>query len=584
MVTNEWKLEVHHGNADIIKVYDDAVKNEGSYDWSEDELWIEKKPKQEFPPDFIFSPIVVSCLKKEQGEKYRAYYGEPTIETPIGERKDFRQSIVGHKDQSLRELNYNLLHASDQAQHNMIAGWFLMRLQVFVNEKIGKKHRLAHLSSPEVRSLDPVLRNPRLCETVRLQSVWLLALAEEKLHSEIQMKEGRMFFYEDQKISKEKLESSLNLIELAIQLDNQNFVAFFYKGFLLYKMGDLEGAEKSFRSSAIINPLWYDSVFYEGKVLVIRGFPYHGLKKIDQAIESWPDRFSFRVYRAAVWQSMGLYNESVKEYEKAEALFEEAHEHYPISQLHYVLYSKCNSLSRLGSFPEIYETLKKIQSTTAGKTPNFLLDLIGVYRKYAEDQQPKKLKEIVKEKISDALDEIEEEFPDFMLTKDAGENIRKLIAILKKLEGYLYWSDQFFSQKAFEWISEACMANKSIKDVKLLTGTQRKAEMLARPFKRKIDRLVSSLGEQETTCQMKVAVKKELAMRYHARFIISKNVILNVPSTNNFTSGSLDPVSKLRIPEEDTEFIAWWKESVDYFEYRENEKQLEKDGKESSSL
>jgi hypothetical protein len=83
---------------------------------------------------------------------------------------------------------------------------------------------------------------------------------------------------------------------------------------------------------------------------------------------------------------------------------------------------------------------------------------------------------------------------------------------------------------------------------------------------------------------MKVAVKMELAMRYHARFIISKNVILNVPSTNNFTSGSLDPVSKLRIPEEDTEFIAWWKESVDYFEYRENEKQLEKDGKESSSL
>ena len=111
LVTNEWKFEAHHGNADIIKIYDIAAKKEGGYDWSEDELWIEKKPKQEFPSDFIFSPIVVSCLKKEQGEKYRAYYGEPTIETPIGERKDFRQSIVGDKGQSLRELNYNLLHA-----------------------------------------------------------------------------------------------------------------------------------------------------------------------------------------------------------------------------------------------------------------------------------------------------------------------------------------------------------------------------------------------------------------------------------------------------------------------------------------
>ncbi len=85
---------------------------------------------------------------------------------------------------------------------------------------------------------------------------------------------------------------------------------------------------------------------------------------------------------------MGLYNQSVKEYEKAEALFEEAHEHYPISQLHYILYSKCNSLSRLGNFPEIYETLKKIQSTTA-ETPSFLLDLIEVYRKHAEEEEPK---------------------------------------------------------------------------------------------------------------------------------------------------------------------------------------------------
>ena len=108
--------------------------------------------------------------------------------------------------------------------------------------------------------------------------------------------------------------------------------------------------------------------------------------------------------------------------------------------------------------------------------------------------------------------------------------------------------------------------------------------MIGMPFKKKIDKLIKSLSEKQATCKMRVITKEELARRYHGRFIISKNIVLILPSVNNFMSGSLDVVAKAKISRDETEFDNWWKEAVDYFEYRENEKQLEKDGKESSSL
>ena len=91
MVTNEWKFEVWHGQADDIeewcKAIDSQVEKDTEFDWSEDEIWFEKKPKREFPSDFIFSPIVVQCVKREQGEQYQESYEGLTIETPFKERE-----------------------------------------------------------------------------------------------------------------------------------------------------------------------------------------------------------------------------------------------------------------------------------------------------------------------------------------------------------------------------------------------------------------------------------------------------------------------------------------------------------------
>lgn len=562
LVTNKWKFDIYYGETSIIQKFFENISETEKYDYSEDELWIENSPNLKLPSNFIFSPILVACLKKEPGIDY----GELTIETSIEKRKDITQSIIGKKGQSLEDLKLKIFPANGNLSvDDMIQKWFLMRLQFFIDQKIGKNSKLTHVSSSEITLLSEDMRNAVLCRTIRLHSVWAYALAEKIFSSECQIIDGKMFLSEEANIPEEKIQSALTLIEISLNFDNQNFVAWHLKGLLLYKMKNFEEAEKCFSSSSIINSGWNDSIFYEGKMLILRGFPYQGLRKIEQAIEKEPNKISFIVFRANVLQALEKHDDAIKEYERAVLLFEKS-KNYPISYLHFILYSQFISLQKLNRITESSIILEKIRTI-------FENDKISNSLKNSSTT----LEKINPKQILQIEDEIENDIKDFVLTKDTKENIRKLIEILKKLEEFLYWSDQYFSQKGFEWIKEACLGNNSIKDVRILSGIGKKDEILARPFKRKIDRLKVFLNEIKIDFQFRIAADKELVKRHHGRFIISKNVILNVPSINNFTANTLDVVSKIDITREDTEFDEWWNKSVDFLEYRKNEKEKAND-------
>ena len=190
-------------------------------------------------------------------------------------------------------------------------------------------------------------------------------------------------------------------------------------------------------------------------------------------------------------------------------------------------------------------------------------------QKFAEKfTESLKTKKISAEQISELKKEVEV-IQDFALTKDAEKNIKKLVDILKRLKDFIYWSDQYFSQNGFEWIREACLENNSLSEVKILSGIERKEELLNRPFKRKMDQLKKFLNEKNVEFQIKVVSDDKLRERFHGRFLISKDVILTLPSVNNFNSGSMDVVSKADITIEDTEFLEWWEKSIEYAKFRD---------------
>jgi len=549
LMTGEWLINIYHGNIQVIlKFFEDTEKNALMYDFSQDEVWIEKSPGMKLPSNFRYTPIVVACLKKEPEIEYEKY----TIDTPIGERKDISQYAMGEQGQLAEDLESDVYF-------KIITDWFSTRLQYFIDKKNGRNPKLDHVSSSTIQSLDTEFRALALCQTIRLHSVWAYGMAENEFAKEFKKVGGMLIINEEDVISKERINSILELLELSLFLDNLNFASWHWKGFMLYKRGNYEEAGQCFESAGIINPHWYESIFYEGKMLVLRGFPHLGLAKMDEALKYQPNKISFIVLRANVLQSLEKYEDAIEGYKKAQMVFEKEG-NFPIDYLQFILYQEFVSLQKINRLKESMEVLEALRLTFRDDRIDKLSNNSFNESKKASPQQ---LLDIEKE-IGD--------IKDFVLSKDGKENIRKLLEILKKLKEFLYWSDQYFSQKAFEWIQEACLGNNSIKDIKILSGTGKKDEILGRPFKRKIERLQRFLAEKKVDFNFKLVVDEELKKRHHGRFIISKDAILSIPSIDNFTAGTMDTVSKTNISKEDIEFDKWWEKSIDFFQYREMNK------------
>ena len=560
LATNEWKIEVYHGNTSEFIEWMERV----DYDFVEkggfDELLIEKSPKVNFPPsdDLGWTPIVAACYRREPENQY----GEIPIDTPIDYRTDISQHVLGKPGQTDDDLRFNENSPTPSAaRHKIMLEWVFLKLNFLVARKNGIDSRIGHVSSSEIESMKQNDASNALWSSIRLHSVRMFELAQDKLglsnHSSVQDSPVG-FHWEEERLDETRAKDSLEMLDVAISFDNENFIAWWWKGFIFYKLGKYEDAEQCFKSSKIINPLWTPSLFYEGKMLVLRGYPNSGLEKINDALKQEPEQIAEKTFRGRVLDAMGRYGDAIVDYDDAILLFEKKKK-YPMEYLEFILYSKFSSLEKLGYRDESIKTL------------NTLLELkhdIDLKEKFTESVKTKK---ISAEQISELEKEVGD-IQDFVLTKDAEKNIKKLVDILKKLTDFIYWSDQFFSKNGFEWIHEACLENSSLNEVKILSGIERKEELLNRPFKRKMDQLKKFLNEKNIKFQVKVVSDDKLRERFHGRFLISKDVILTLPSVNNFNSGSMDVVSKVDITIKDTEFLEWWEKSIDYLKFRNENK------------
>jgi len=540
---NDWIIQITFGDLDNrLELFEKIFKSSG-YDHSLDELWIENIPKLD-PVLSEVSPIIVACMKRDSDKDYGTY----TIKTPLDERKDCEILVLGTEEDKKDDLKNLLLI------NKIKKDWFVRRLQFYIDKKNGINSDMQHPSLSRITSFDPEARNYILSETVRLDSVLVLGIVEKEFRElpHVKIHNNHMYVDEDAEISKYAIDKFLKILEISINLDSQNFVSWHLKGYFLYKDGNYEDAEKCFRSAHNINPKWTDSIFYEGKMMVLQGFPQSGLELINKAIIQEPVRANYRVFKANVLQNIGQYLEASTEYGEAKIQYQKLDT--PIVYIQFILVSEYFCLQKIKQFEKAKKVLESLKETMVnGKLATSLFD---------DMYNSKNITNQLIDKVEKDLD-----IKAFTLTEDVKENIKKITDIFKNLNEFLWWKDQYWSKKAFDWIKEACLTNDSIKDIRILTSIQKENEYVNRPFKKKIDQIQKFLKERNVKFELRIVTDDKVNRRLHGRLIISKNIILSVPSVNNFFSGSDDVVSPVDVPIEDTHFDEWWKQSVNFYEF-----------------
>jgi len=547
LLTNDWKIMITFGDLNYRLSIFEAMFSSDEEDFTSDEVWIEKLSNSvsEILPEV--TPIIVGCMKREPNIHYENY----SIETPLADRKDLEIVFVGNK-----KMDPDDVPTEFKAEMYIKKNWFARRLQFYIDKKNGINSSMEHVSLSQITSTEILLRNPILCDTVRIDSVWTHALIEKEILSlnDSNINNHSILIDEKTPVSKSIIEKILKIVDVAISLDNQNFVAWQWKGFALYKDGNYEEAEQCYRSANMINPKWTDSLFYEGKMMILQGFPQRGLEKINKAIIQQPERLSYRVFKANVLKSIGQYSDASAEYGIAKTLF--AKLDYPTAYLQFILANEYFCLLKINQFEESKKVLESLKETMVnGKLAISLFD--DMYNS--------------KDITNQLMDKVEKDLniEAFTLTEDVKENIKKITDIFKNLNEFLWWKDQYWSKKAFEWIKEACLTNDSIKDIRILTSLEKENEYVNRPFKKKIDQIQKFLKERNTKFGLRIVTDDKINKRFHGRLIISKNIILSVPSVNNFCKGTDDVVAPVVIPIEDTHFEEWWVKSTDFYEFYE---------------
>ena len=547
LLTNDWKIMITFGDLNYRLAMFEAMFSSDAEDFTSDEVWIEKLSNSvsEILPEV--TPIIVGCMKREPNIHYENY----SIETPLADRKDLEIFSMGNK-----KMDPDKIPAEFKALMEFKKNWFVRRLKFYIDKKNGINSSMEHVSLSQITSIESILRNTVLCDTVRIDSVWTLALIEKEILSlnDSNINNHSIFIDEKTRVSKSIIEKILKIVDVAISLDNQNFVAWQWKGFVLYKDGNYEEAEQCYRSANMINPKWTDSLFYEGKMMILQGFPQRGLEKINNAIIQQPERLPFRVFKANVLKSIEQYYDASAEYGDAKILFEKLD--YPRAYLQFILASQYFCLLKIEQFEESKKVLESLKKTMVdGKLATSLFD---------DMSNSKNITNQLMDKVEKDLN-----IEAFTLTEDVKENIKKITDIFKNLNEFLWWKDKYWSKKAFDWIKEACLTNDSIKEIRILTSIQKEDEYAKRVFKKKMDQILKFLEGRNCKFDLRIVTDDKIIKRFHGRLIISKSVILHVPSVNNFCSGTDDVVSPIVIPIEDTHFEEWWKQSTDFYEFYE---------------
>ncbi|MCD6412729.1 MAG: ORF6N domain-containing protein [Elusimicrobia bacterium] len=125
--------------------------------------------------------------------------------------------------------------------------------------------------------------------------------------------------------------------------------------------------------------------------------------------------------------------------------------------------------------------------------------------------------------------------------------------IISSYEKYIYWVDKYFSKVGLDLLSES-LNTKRVKNIRILMLSEKANEKflsLYSDFKKEFE----GYGVK---CELKVITDKKLGANIHDRWIISRKLCYNVPSTDTVARGQYSEVKKtMNFPP----FNVWWRKS-----------------------
>ncbi len=139
--------------------------------------------------------------------------------------------------------------------------------------------------------------------------------------------------------------------------------------------------------------------------------------------------------------------------------------------------------------------------------------------------------------------------------KEPFSNKKTIRDIIHSCEEYVYWIDKYFSKAGMDWLLEL-LNTKKVKLVKILM-TQEKAD---EKFISLYNDLKEEFKNNGIECDLRFITDKNLKANIHDRWIISRNLCYNIPSTDTVKRGQYSEVKRTaNFPP----FNDWWGKSKD---------------------
>jgi hypothetical protein len=117
-------------------------------------------------------------------------------------------------------------------------------------------------------------------------------------------------------------------------------------------------------------------------------------------------------------------------------------------------------------------------------------------------------------------------------------NIKNVRQVIRSCEGFIWWLDKHFDKKGLEPLAEECDGN-VISEIRILSGNAQVTESARRDY----ESLQREMQTKSIASEWRVILDAGILGQLHDRFIISRNVIYNVPPVNSIFRGQLAEIS-----------------------------------------
>jgi len=132
-------------------------------------------------------------------------------------------------------------------------------------------------------------------------------------------------------------------------------------------------------------------------------------------------------------------------------------------------------------------------------------------------------------------------------------NKKAIRDIIRSCREYIYWVDKYFSRVGLDWLSELLDIRK-VGNVRILMVPEKADEKFISLYKD----LKKEFKNNGIKCELRVIVDKKLKADIHDRWVISKNLCYNMPSTDTVARGQYSEVKRTtNFPP----FDNWWRKS-----------------------